>query len=90
MKDESWLNLYKICDMELMISDHSRLKERNNRLEKEKKDEGTIKQQIARAIEQDKREQDMDITRLVKSEIRKTLSNLSTGELLAELKIRNN
>lgn len=90
MKDESWLNHYKICDMELMISDHSRLKERNNRLEKEKKDEGTIKQQIARAIEQDKREQDRDITRLVKSEIRKTLSNLSTEELLSELKIRNN
>ena len=90
MKDESWLNHYKICDMELMISDHSRLKERNNRLEKEKKDEGTIKQQITRAIEQDKREQDIDIAKMVKSEIRKTLSNLSTEELLRELQNRKN
>jgi len=90
MKDEAWLNHYKICDMELMTSDHARLKERNNRLEKEKKDDETIKQQIARAIEQDKREQDRDIAKMVKSEIRKTLSNLSTEELLAELQNRKN
>ncbi len=89
MKDEGWLKHYKICSMELMISDHERLKEKNTRLESEKKDEGTIKQQISRAIEEDKREHDVDLAEIVKEEVKKqTLSSISKEELLIELQKR--
>ncbi len=90
MKDGWWLEHYRVCDMELMISDHSRLKEKNNRLESERKEQGTIKQQIARAIEEDKRDKDADMEQIVSKLVKKELaSSLSTAELEAELKKRS-
>ena len=89
MKDEEWLEHYKVCAMDLMISDHERLREKNKRLESEKRDEGTIKQQMARAIEENRREHDVDLADLVKEEVKKqTLSLLSKEELMAELNSR--
>jgi len=86
MKDEWWLEHYKVCSMELMISDHERLREKNVRLESEKRDEGTVQQQISRAMEEDKREHDIDIKEIVKEEVKKqALSTLSREELLKEL-----
>lgn len=88
MKDEWWLKHYKVCAMELMISDHERLKEKNTRLESEKTEQGTIKQQISRAIEQDKREHDIDLKGMISEQIKETISSLSTEQLENELKKR--
>jgi len=89
MPDDWWLEHYKVCAMDLMISDHERLREKNKQLESEKKQEGTIKQQISRAIEEDKREHDVDLAEIVKEEVKKqTLSSISKEELLIELQKR--
>lgn len=90
MKDEWWLEHYKVCAMDLMISDHERLKEKNIRLESEKKEQGSIKQQISRAIEEDRRDKDEDIEQIVAKMLKKRpASELSTAELEAELKKRS-
>ncbi len=91
MKDEQWLEHYKVCAIDLMISDHQRLREKNNRLESEKKEHGTIKQQISRAIEEDRRGKDSDLVDMVRDSVRAEILNLSSiskKELLAELKKR--
>ncbi len=90
MKDEWWLEHYKVCAMDLMISDHERLKEKNIRLESEKKEQGSIKQQISRAIEEDRRDKDEDIEQIVAKMLKKRpASELSTAELEEELKKRS-
>ena len=73
----------------MMISDHERLREKNTRLESERKGQETLKQQISRVIEEDKREHDQDITEIVRKEVKKqVLSSLSKEELLIELEKR--
>ena len=69
------------------------IKEENKRIkeiETEKKEQGRIKQQISRAIEEDRRDKDEDIEQIVAKMLKKRpASELSTAELEEELKKRS-